>query len=148
MKKILIATDDGPNAEKVASAGMRLAQQLSAEVALVSVVDTQFLMTEGAVSPRELVDSMKEDFRKSQELMEEKIFRGISLLKFIEEGSPHEMIIKVAGEWNADLIVIGTHGRTGLSHLLMGSVAEKVIRHSSRPLYVIPTKEAEITTQQ
>jgi nucleotide-binding universal stress UspA family protein len=58
----------------------------------------------------------------------------------VERGKTFEVILKVAEEWNADLIVLGTHGRTGLSHLLTGSVAEKVIRHSTLPLYIIPTK--------
>ena len=58
----------------------------------------------------------------------------------MEEGIPHKMILKVATEWEADLIVLGTHGRTGLSHLFMGSVAENVIRHSTKPLFIVPTK--------
>ncbi|WP_081196028.1 universal stress protein [Niastella koreensis] len=48
-------------------------------------------------------------------------------------------MLKSAEEWEADIIVLGTHGRTGMSHLLTGSVAEKVIRHSTKPL-IIPTK--------
>ncbi|HZK62903.1 MAG TPA: universal stress protein, partial [Puia sp.] len=67
-------------------------------------------------------------------------FKDYKIWTFIEEGKPFEVILKVAEEWGADLIVIGTHGRKGFSHLLMGSVAEKIIRHSTRPLFVIPTR--------
>ena len=46
----------------------------------------------------------------------------------------------MAKEWNADIIVLGTHGRTGISHLIMGSVAEKIVRHSEIPVFIIPIK--------
>ena len=139
-RKILIAVDDGPTAETVALNGLQLAQQLNAEIALISVVDTEFLMTDGGLTPREMADIIKIDFKKSQKIIMYKVFKDIQVSAFVEEGKPFEMILKVAGEWQADLIVVGTHGRTGLSHLLMGSVAESVIRHSTKPLFVVPTK--------
>jgi len=140
IKKILIAIDDGPTSEKVTSNGFQLGQQLNAEIALVSVVDTTTLMTDGGVTPGELADIIKNDFKKSQQLLVEKVFKDYKVWTFVEKGKPFEAILKVAEEWEADLIVLGTHGRTGLSHLLMGSVAEKVIRHSTKPLFIIPTK--------
>ena len=139
-RKILIAVDDGPTAETVALNGLQLAQQLNAEIALISVVDTEFLMTDGGLTPREMADIIKIDFKKSQKIIMYKVFKDIQVSAFVEEGKPFEMILKAAGEWQADLIVVGTHGRTGLSHLLMGSVAESVIRHSTKPLFVVPTK--------
>lgn len=140
MKKILIALDDGPPSEKVASIGFQLGQQLSAEIALVSVVDTTALMTDGDVTPRELADIIKNDFKKSQQMLIDKVFKDYKVWTFVEEGKPYEPILKVAEEWEADLIILGTHGRTGLSHLLMGSVAEKVVRHSTKPLFIVPAK--------
>ena len=140
MKKILIAIDDGATAEKVATNGFQLGKQLNAEIALVSIVDTTALITDGGITPRELADIMKNDFKKSQQMLIDKVFKDYKVWTFVEEGKPFEEILKVAKEWNADLIVLGTHGRTGLSHLLMGSVAEKVIRHSTKPIFIIPTK--------
>ena len=140
MKKILIAIDEGPTSEKVASNGFQLGQQLNAEIALISVVDTTGLMTDGGVTPGEMADIIKNDFKKSQQMLINKVFKDYKVWTFVEEGKPFETILKVAEEWEADLIVLGTHGRTGLSHLLMGSVAEKVIRHSTKPMLIIPTK--------
>lgn len=140
MKKILIAIDNGPTSEKIALAGFELGQQLNVEIALVSIVDTTNLMTEGGVTPGELADILKNDSKKNQQTLIDNIFKGFKVYSFIEEGKPYEGILKVADEWNADLIVLGTHGRTGISHLLMGSVAEKVIRHSTKPLFIIPSK--------
>ena len=62
----------------------------------------------------------------------DKVFKDFKVWTFVEEGRPHEMILKVADEWDADLIVLSTHGRKGLSHLLMGSVAEKIVRNSTK----------------
>lgn len=140
MKKILIALDDGPTSEKVASMGLQLGQQLNAEIALISVVDTTDLMTNGGITPQELEDSIKNDLKKSQQMLIDKVFKDYKVWTFVEEGKPNEIILKVAEEWEADIIVLGTHGRTGLSHLLMGSVAEKILRHSTKPLFIVPTK--------
>ncbi|HVX51271.1 MAG TPA: universal stress protein [Chitinophagaceae bacterium] len=137
--KILIAVDDSPVSERVAVAGFALAKQLGAESALVSVVDTSLPAGDG-ITPGELAAITKNDLKKAQEIIIEKVFGGHKIWAFVDEGKPHETILKIAGEWQADLIVIGTHGRTGLSHLLTGSVAEKVIRHSVKPLLVVPVK--------
>ena len=140
MKKILFAIGEGPTGEKVASAGFEISRQLNAEIALLSVVDTSALSTDGGITPHEMANIIKGELKKSHNLLIQNIFKEYKVWTFIEEGNPFEMILKVAEEWGADLIVIGTHGRKGFSHLLMGSVAEKVIRHSTRPLYVIPTR--------
>ena len=138
--KILIAVDDSPAAEKVASKGFQLAQQLNADITLVSVVDTVFLISEGGVPPNEVAESIKNDLKKSQQLLIDKIFMNHKVLAYVVEGKPFEIILKNADECAVDLIVIGTHGRTGLSHLLMGSVAEHIIRHSKIPVLIIPSK--------
>lgn len=139
-RKILIAVDNGPTAEKVATNGFLLGQQLKAEIALVSVVETTFLMADGGITFNDMAEMMKADIKKSQQMLIDKIFNGYKAWTFIEEGITHEMILKVAAQWDADLVVLGTHGRTGLSHLLMGSVAEMMVRHSIKPLLIIPAR--------
>jgi nucleotide-binding universal stress UspA family protein len=140
MKKILFAIGEGPTSEKVASAGFEIAKRLNAEIALVSVIDTSTISTDGGITPHEMSNMIRSELKKNQTLLIENIFKDFKVWTFIEEGKPFEVILKVAEEWEADWIVIGTHGRKGLSHLLVGSVAEKVIRHSARPLFVIPTR--------
>jgi nucleotide-binding universal stress UspA family protein len=140
MKKVLITLDDGAAAEKIATAGFELGKQLNAEIAIVSVVDPTFLSTGGSITPKQMEEIVRDDFKKTQQKLIDKVFQNYSVTTFVEIGNPYEEILKKADEWNADLIVLGTHGRTGLTHLLMGSVAEKVIRHSTKPLYVIPMK--------
>jgi nucleotide-binding universal stress UspA family protein len=58
------------------------------------------------------------------------------------EGVPWREIARMADELGASMIVMGTHGRTGLKHLLMGSVAERVVRTSNVPVVTVPNKEA------
>ena len=140
VKKILIAIDDGPISEKVALNGFQLGQQLNAEIALVSITDTSLMRNADGVTPEEMEDSAKGELRKNQQVLIAKVFKDFKVSTFVEDGKPSEMILKVADEWGADLIVLGTHGRTGLKHLLMGSVAERVMRHSLKPLVIIPAK--------
>jgi len=140
MIKILFAIGEGPTSERVAADGFKIAKKLNAEIALVSVVDTATLTTDGGITPHDMSNIIRSELKKIHSLLIKDIFKDYKVWTFIEEGKPFEKIIKVADEWEADWIVIGTHGRKGLSHLLMGSVAEKVIRHSVKPLFVIPTR--------
>jgi nucleotide-binding universal stress UspA family protein len=61
----------------------------------------------------------------------------------VKDGDFAETILNTAKELNADIIVLGTHSRRGLDKILMGSVAEKVLHHSLKPLFIIPTKTLE-----
>ncbi|MFE8604119.1 universal stress protein [Archangium violaceum] len=61
--------------------------------------------------------------------------------RMLESGEPAHVIARVAGEGGYDLIIMGTHGRTGLSHLMMGSVAEKVVRMAPCPVLTFRVPE-------
>lgn len=61
----------------------------------------------------------------------------------LESGDPARTIVEIADKDGYDLIAIGTHGRTGIGHLLMGSVAEKVLRRAHCPVFVVPCKALE-----
>lgn len=141
MKKVLIALDNGKSAEQVAKHGFKMARQLQAEIAILSVTDTRHLMTAGGVSVRDIVDITKNEFGELHTEIIAKFSPDKQVENFIEEGNPFEKILESAANWQADLIVMGTHGRTGISHLLMGSIAEKVIRHSTIQVLIIPTRE-------
>ena len=94
-----------------------------------------------------------EDLKKIQKTVEEDIVNNYKerYEKEIEEGIPYEFVTKsgredeeiltFAKQENVDIIVIGTHGRTGIEHVFFGSVAEKVLRHSPLPVFVIPCKK-------
>jgi nucleotide-binding universal stress UspA family protein len=136
--KILIAIDHNLSAERVALSGLKLAKQFNSEIALISIIDPDSIPDEDYPTTRELEDMMEHNLNRSQLNVIEKVFKGFPIKSFVEKGTPYKMIIETADKWGADIIVMGTHGRKGLPHLLLGSVAEDVIRHSKKTLIVIP----------
>lgn len=71
--------------------------------------------------------------------------RGVKVLTTLETGTPYQKIVEEADRRNADLIVMATHGRTGLSHLLLGSVAERVVRSARCAVLTVPGYKAPDT---
>lgn len=140
MKKILIATESGTLTENVVQHGIELAKLLNAEIGLVYVVDATGFMGEGGYTIQNYIqDSHTEAKELFAKLKSE--FDIQQTWNFIEDGKPAAKIVETANEWKADYIVMGTHGRTGISHLLFSSVAEHVIRHSKVPVLVITTED-------
>ena len=83
---------------------------------------------------QELEDNYKEHYTKKIE--DEVRFEVVT-----KSGREDEEILKFAKDEKVDIIVVGTHGRTGIEHVFFGSVAEKVLRHSPFPLFVIPCRK-------
>jgi nucleotide-binding universal stress UspA family protein len=64
----------------------------------------------------------------------------VEVRQVIEFGTPHKNIVEMAATENVDLIVMSTHGRTGLDHLILGSVAEKVVARAPCPVLIVPPR--------
>jgi nucleotide-binding universal stress UspA family protein len=141
-QKVLIAVDSSPHALNAAKKGFELAQVLNAQVGIVSVVDVTkevFSYDLGFLS-RPSNKSMQDE---SNDAIEEAIrmYSGKDeIVRFMPEGFPKKEIVILAKEWGADLVVLGTHGRAGLSYVLLGSVAEYVIKHANVPVLVVPLR--------
>ena len=135
--KILIAVDTSEYAMKAAKKGLELAHQLEAKAALIFVVDKSKAMgnIDAGITPQQALIVLKKEAEQTLDELD-KMYNGNELMKFMPEGNPQEDILETAKDWNADLLVLGTHGRTGLKHLLMGSVAERVLCHSDIPVMV------------
>ncbi|NOZ59652.1 MAG: universal stress protein [Euryarchaeota archaeon] len=138
-KSILIPTDGSEIAEEAVRHGVRLAKALNAKVYGLYVIDISAF----AGIPTEAVwESMRvlleEEGKRALASVEELAKElGVECETIIREGIPAEDIVSVAREKGADLIVMGTAGRTGLDRFLLGSVAEKVVRTSSCPVMVV-----------
>ena len=91
---------------------------------------------DAGITPQQTLIVLKKEAEQTLDELD-KMYNGNELMKFMPEGNPQEDILETAKDWNADLLVLGTHGRTGLKHLLMGSVAERVLRHSDIPVMVV-----------
>ncbi len=140
---ILIAVDGSKCSMNAVKRGIELAKDLSASVMLLSVVDMTTMIDNAAVGA--IIDKDVEVvFEDEAEKLLEKTMKKYPYEKtkpITEEGIAQEAINSIAEKHKADLIIMGTHGRTGLKHLFMGSVAEHVIRHSKIPVMVITSTE-------
>lgn len=142
--RILIAVADDELAGQVIAAATGLARALGAHLALVHVVD---LAIAGSIAAAPLADGgsplATQQIVEAQEGSgEDFIERAARMIdgdaeRFLREGSPAAEIVAVADEWRAGLIVIGTHGRGGLGRLMLGSVAEGVLREAPCPVLTI-----------
>jgi nucleotide-binding universal stress UspA family protein len=144
-KNILIAVDGSDCSKKAAKKGIELANQLSATVIILSVVDMTNAISSTSVNgviDDTLIKAFQDEAKRAiTEVVGKKPAANISTLTI--EGIPQYEISNVARSKKADMIIMGTHGRTGLKHLFMGSVAEYVIRHSSIPVLVMPDAQKE-----
>lgn len=140
-KKILISVDSSEFSMEAAKRGLELAHQLHAKTALLYVVDSSKSMgsIDAGITPEMATTVLKKEVEETLDQLAT-MYNGNELMKFMPEGLPHDTILKTAETWEADLIVMGTHGRTGLRHLLVGSVAEHIIRESKIPVMVVPLK--------
>lgn len=139
-KRILIAVNSGPFSLKAAKAGFDLAHALNAEVALLYVIDRNKESVNIEAGPTREESEMVL-LKEAQDTIRQMIsmYNGTGkVYEFTPEGFTNEEILNIAKEWEADMIVMGTHGRTGLSHLFSGSIAEHVVHHACVPVMVIP----------
>lgn len=156
MKKILIAIDYNPTAQKIAEAGYSLAKSMNAEITLLHVVADYTYYSSLDYSPIMGFDSFSNlgmlqsntvtELQSAAEdyLQKTKVHLGDPGIKtLVKDGDAGEAILDVANELKADIIVMGSHSRHGLEKILMGSVAEKVLRNSHIPLFIIPVIENE-----
>ncbi|MDB5124302.1 MAG: putative universal stress protein [Mucilaginibacter sp.] len=156
IKKILIGVDDSKFAEHAAAYGFEIARKFNASVGLVNIVEPTMMPPMGAsadpvlgmpmqgvgVEEMELLDIRKSQAEDIFDRTTKRFARDIKVSHFTEYGSTAEGIINCSKEFKADLIVIGTHSRSGIDRLLMGSVAEHIVRHSEVPVLVVPFKES------
>ncbi|RXA19897.1 universal stress protein [Methanosarcina sp. MSH10X1] len=139
-KRILVATDGSENAERAASYGINTAKAAGAEVHALYVISTQHAVTTRTVMGwSEAFEEYLANKGGAAVGNVEKLGReaGVKVKPAFLKGIPADKILEYADENNIDLIIMGTHGLTGIKKFLIGSVAEKVVRHSKIPVMVI-----------
>ena len=151
MKKVVIALDYSPGAQKVAEAGYAFVKDMQAQVCLVHVVadaayysiDYSPIMGYEGLNTAHTLQLVEELKGEAGKFLEASAFhlKGSGIETRVLEGPPADAILEFAGEWGADLLIMGTHSRSGLEKLLMGNVASNVLKHTHVPLLVIPNRE-------
>jgi len=154
--KVLIALDYDKTALKVAETGYALAKRLDAEITLLHVMSDPVYYASTEYAPiMGLTDSMGVDplqfdsddrlKRVSQHFLE-KIKHHLgdeSIITDLEEGDFADTILMKAKGSHTDILVMGSHSHRWLEELVLGSVTAKVVRHTSIPVYIVPTKKRD-----
>ncbi len=145
MQKILMPTDGSPCSEQAIEKGLECAKKLGAEVTFLFVLENPLEALWVAPEAVPFAFELEEELKKSaQEILdklvkkaEEEGVKASAVLK--EDISPVHAIVEMAKDF--DLIVMGTHGRSGLDKLLLGSVTEAVLRQVETPVLVVRCKQ-------
>lgn len=154
MKKVLIALDYDPTAQKIAETGYTLGKSMNAEIYLLHVISDPVYYASRDYSPimgfngymdmgsiqKDSMEGLKEAsihfLDKTRLHLADDQIRTI-----VSEGDFADAILKTAKDIHADVIVIGSHSQKWLEKIVMGSVTEKVLKHTTVPLFVVPTKK-------
>ncbi|MFC6614297.1 universal stress protein [Halopenitus salinus] len=133
---LLVPTDGSPGSTVAAEAAMVLADRFDAEVHALFVIDERYVPTEFDI-PVEAAEREGERAVEAVERLGEE--HGVHVEKHLRRGVPHTEILEAIDEYPAEMVVMGTHGRTGIERLVhLGGVTERVIRSSPVPVVTIP----------
>jgi len=144
IKTILHPTDFSEQSEYAFQLASSLASDYQAQLVIVHVVQSSIVFGDGlVVSATDYQDDLKEELLELEVPNEQ-----VKVARQLEEGKPAAEILQLARLSHADLIVMGTHGRRGRNRLLMGSVAEEVMRDATCPVLVVRTPLATVPVNQ
>lgn len=148
LKKILVPTDFSEHGRHALTYGVELAGKFGAELHMLHVLqDLVAMVPEPGMAfpmPGDYLKDLREGSERALgELADKIVPEGITAVKEVREGPPFLEVIRYAKENEIDLIVMGTHGRSGLAHALLGSVAEKVVRKAPCPVLTVRDPEHE-----
>ena len=138
-KHVLVPTDFGPHSARALEFGIEMAKRFGARLTLLHTYEIPVFAYAG-------IDYIPEDFSATVDrAAREKLDSTLADVKkqvpdadaVLHKGVPWQQILATADEIHSDLVVMGTHGRTGLRHVLLGSVAEKVVRLAQVPVMTV-----------
>jgi nucleotide-binding universal stress UspA family protein len=139
IKRILVPTDFSRPSLKAVDYAIDLARQHQAEVVFVHVIEPMsYAVPRYLPEPTALLEEQRKEAQDALERLVERVAKGYPRCRSeVHLGVVYERIAELARTLKADLIVIATHGRTGLAHLLIGSVAERVVRMAPCPVLTV-----------
>ncbi|MEI7451358.1 MAG: universal stress protein [Desulfomonile sp.] len=140
-KKILFCADFSENSEPARELAVDYAKTFGAQLLIIHVIDSTFFSTYEDWKGEELnevLERMKESATVRLESLRAECSQTVgSVETYCRIGSPASEIVALAVEKSAELIVVGTHGRTGVKGLVMGSIARSVLRTAHRPVLIM-----------
>lgn len=142
-KNILVPTDFSEYSDKALQEAIDIARQYQAKVTLLHVIELVINCTvDYCLDPQTITQVEMESTAASKKMIQDQMnkfpeAKAVEVIPDIRKGTPYEEILKTQEEKKCDLIVIASHGQTGLMRFLVGSVAEKVLRHSKGPVLLV-----------
>lgn len=144
IRRVLVPVDFSPCARAGLEYALRLATAFGSELLLVHSVNVRVYALSDEYSTREapgiLARAEESALEEMKKLKDEIGRRGLKVKTRVASGPPFDQVCAIAQETKADLIVTSTHGRSGLKHTLIGSTAEKVVRHADCSVLVVPNR--------
>ena len=144
-RKVLCATDFSKESEKAFDLAIELAEKFDAELHVLHAYNVPIIAAPdgGIITPPSVLAQIDDAARTSmQQLVEKWQKKGVPFVAHVSQGPAARLIVQHAMDLGTDFIVMGTHGRTGLGHLLIGSVAERVVRTSPVPVITVRTTDS------
>lgn len=150
LKTILVPTDFSKASKKALQYAISFAKQFNAGLILLYVLQPHYVAGEfGAVDFPVLEADLQRSSGKQLTALAAKGVRGLVPVKtLVRTGLPVDEIVDAAKGMKVDLIILSTHGRTGLKHVLLGSVAENVVRHAPCPVLIVREHEREFVSSK
>ena len=148
LEHLLVATDFSACSKEAVDYAVHLGQKMRGRLTLLHVFESPFFypaeISIGAYPEvyQWLQDFKQDESKKLNALADQIRKEDLPVEPLFKEGAPSIEIIRTAKEVGADLIVLGTHGRRGFSHVVMGSVAERVTREAPCPIFVVRERKA------
>ncbi|MGA3057669.1 MAG: universal stress protein [Candidatus Limnocylindrales bacterium] len=140
LETILLATDGSPASEPASEQAIDLATQVQARLLVMSVLAASSRPSEASAG-QVVADSRDSLTAKAQAIVQRAKAAGANATFLVWEGVAGEAIVAAADAENVDLIVVGSHGRSGVSRFLIGSVSDYVVRHAHCPVMVVRGKQ-------
>ena len=146
VRRILVPLDFSDAVDPILEWAIHLAEEHGSELVLLHVyhLPVEFQQIEGAYLPADFWANVRQEAEQQLGALAERArAKGIRVQQHVREGYPATIIMEEATELGADLVVIGTHGHTGLKHLLLGSIAERVVQKAPCPVLTVRAQERE-----
>ncbi len=146
IRRVLVPLDFSEHAEAVLEWAIHVAEEHGSEVVLLHAyhLPVEFQQMEGAYLPPDFWANVKAEASQNLEAYADRVrAQGLSCSVVVREGYPATVIEEEADAQGADLVVIGTRGHTGLKHLLLGSIAERVVQKAPCPVLTVKPTPTE-----
>ena len=146
--RVLLPTDGSPGTEAAAEQALAVARRFGAQLDVLHVVDTSVLPLDS--HSQAAFQELESEGRRSVESLTDRA-REVGLEEVtgtVLRGDPEQVIVDYASNNDVDLVVMGTHGRTGLDRVLLGSVTERVLRLSPVPVLTVPLSAASRSDEE